>query len=420
MSKTKLQIVALTDRGMEREHNEDYHGYIGDLNEGKSEFLNSKTVDSLSERGSLLIVADGMGGTNAGEVASKIAVESTRDFILSKASALKSVTQSEAKNILFDAVKKAQNEIVQHQKNVPNTNGMGTTLVLTWIVKNQAYIVWVGDSRCYGFNPKDGLYQLSKDHSYVQELVDAGKITEEQAFYHPQNNIITQSLGDQKRPPSPGFNTYNLQVDDTILICSDGLNGMVNDSKIEMLLKSTTNIELCAKILIDEANAAGGHDNITILMAYAENVDSPLPPVKHKKTNNSNANQKNNHPKKDRKMWIGIVIGIVITALIMSGVKYATVFFSNKNIPSDTIIKPKTHLIDTTKNVLNKNDSNKTIKSEFKKSTKALIDKDSKEITAKKNISDKSTKKAESKKANKNIEFKKDSIKKDEPTLIPN
>lgn len=337
MSKTKLQIVALTDRGMERDHNEDYHGYIADLKEGKAEFLNSITVDALSDLGSLLIVADGMGGTNAGEVASKIAVDVSRDFILAKATALKSVSLSEAKNILLDAVKKAQNEIVQHQKDFPETDGMGTTLVLTWIVKNQAFIVWVGDSRCYGFNPKVGLFQLSKDHSHVQELVDAGKITEEQAFYHPQSNIITQSLGDKKRPPLPGFVEYNLQVGDSILICSDGLNGMVNDSKMEMILQSSTNTELCAKMLLDEANAAGGHDNITVLMAFAENVDSPLPPLKQKKSNSSDENQNNKPNKKDKKLWIGITIGVILTFLVMLAWNYLPNIFGSNNTASDSL-----------------------------------------------------------------------------------
>lgn len=356
MSKTKLQIVALTDRGMEREHNEDYHSYTPDLKDGKVEFLNSATVDSLSYLGSLLIVADGMGGTNAGEVASKIAVDISRDFVLNKASALKSISLSEAKNILFDAVKKAQNEIVQHQKDFPETDGMGTTLVLTWIVKNQAFIVWVGDSRCYGFNPKVGLFQLSKDHSHVQELVDAGKITEEQAFYHPQSNIITQSLGDKKRPPLPGFVEYNLQVGDSILICSDGLNGMVNDSKMEMILQSTTNTELCAKLLLDEANAAGGHDNITVLMAYAEKVDSPLPPSFKKTSQNTNLPaQKKSFTKHSKMLWV-VIVGLVITTIILLGLKYIPSKNSENLILEDTV-KVKKSLLNTDSTVL-KNSQN--------------------------------------------------------------
>lgn len=356
MSKTKLQIVALTDRGMERDHNEDYHGYIADLEEGKAEFLNSVLVDSLSSLGSLLIVADGMGGTNAGEVASKIAVDVSRDFILTKVSALKSAPLSDVKNIMFDAVKKAQDDIVQHQKDFPDTDGMGTTLVLTWIIKNKVYVAWVGDSRCYVFNPNVGLTQLSKDHSYVQELVDAGKITEEQAFYHPQSNIITQSLGDKKRPPSPDFVEYNLQVGDSVVMCSDGLNGMLNDSKMEMILKSTSNSNLCAKILLDEANAAGGHDNITVLIVFAESVNSPLPPSLKKTSQNTNLPAQKKSFTKHSKMFLGVIVGVVITTIILLGLKYIPSKNSENLILEDTV-KVKKSLLNTDSTVL-KNSQN--------------------------------------------------------------
>lgn len=356
MSKTKLQIVALTDRGMERDHNEDYHGYIADLEKGKAEFLNSVLVDSLSSLGSLLIVADGMGGTNAGEVASKIAVDVSRDFILTKVSALKSAPLSDVKNIMFDAVKKAQDDIVQHQKDFPDTDGMGTTLVLTWIIKNKVYVAWVGDSRCYVFNPNVGLTQLSKDHSYVQELVDAGKITEEQAFYHPQSNIITQSLGDKKRPPSPDFVEYNLQVGDSVVMCSDGLNGMLNDSKMEMILKSTSNSNLCAKILLDEANAAGGHDNITVLIVFAESVNSPLPPSLKKTSQNTNLPAQKKSFTKHSKMFLGVIVGVVITTIILLGIKYIPSKNSENLILEDTV-KVKKSLLNTDSTVL-KNSQN--------------------------------------------------------------
>lgn len=338
MNKTKLQIVALTDRGMERDHNEDYHAYVPNLSNGESVFYDSRKIDSLSDIGALLIVADGMGGTNAGEVASKIAVDSTKAFVLEKTAGLKSITQSECKNILLDAVNKAQSDIVNHQKEVPETSGMGTTLVLTWILKNQAYIVWVGDSRCYGFNQKDGLFQLSKDHSYVQELVDAGKITEEQAFYHPQSNIITQSLGDHKRPPIAGFVSYNIQVGDSILICSDGLNGMVTDSKMEMIMKTNSNPESCTKSLLDEANIAGGHDNITVLLASIENVDLPLPNNKpQKKVIISDDSRKNEPLKQKNRLSLGIIIGIVLAFIIMFGIKYIPNISKDKVVIKDSL-----------------------------------------------------------------------------------
>jgi len=275
-TKTDLYITALTDRGMERDHNEDYHGYIPDLESGEWVFFDSREVKGLSEKGSLLIVADGMGGSNAGEVASKIAVDSVKTFIQKQIAQAMPDKEAAVKSILLESVKTAQKDLVDHEKQFPETKGMGTTLVVSWVIKNKAFIAWVGDSRLYLHN-KSGLIQLSHDHSFVQELVDAGKLTQEQAFYHPQSNIITQSLGDAKRPPNPGYTTYNIQTGDIILFCSDGLNGMVTDSNIEYFLNSNPVASEAAKVLIDEANKAGGHDNITILLAYMTNVDSPLP-----------------------------------------------------------------------------------------------------------------------------------------------
>ena len=182
-TKTDLLIISLTDRGMEREHNEDYHGYIPDMETGENVFFDAREVTGLSDKGALLIVADGMGGTNAGEVASKIAVETVESFILQKVAQTMPENEGGIKSLLLESVKIAQKELVEHQKKFPDTNGMGTTLVVAWVIKNKAYITWVGDSRLYLFN-QSGLRQLSHDHSYVQELVDEGKITADQAFYH--------------------------------------------------------------------------------------------------------------------------------------------------------------------------------------------------------------------------------------------
>ncbi|MFZ4401309.1 MAG: protein phosphatase 2C domain-containing protein [Bacteroidales bacterium] len=339
-NKTTLQIVSSTDKGMEREHNEDYHGFIADVSNGEWLFFGNKMVESLSELGSFLIVADGMGGTNAGEVAAELAVHTSRDYVLNKMSGCYSVSESDAKTIIFDAIKSSQNTIVQHQKDFPETEGMGTTLVLTWIIKNKAYIAWVGDSRCYVFNQTSGLKQLSKDHSYVQELVDSGKLSEEQAFYHPQSNIITQSLGDAKRPPIPGFVTYNLQTEDSILMCSDGLNGMITDSKIEYFMRTVPEPKPCADLLIDEANKAGGHDNITVLIAFAENVNNPLPPVIQKSIENPVEKAHEILPaKKSKKLWVGIIIGLLLALLIVIAVQFLLPDFSKNKMDFSTPTK---------------------------------------------------------------------------------
>ena len=181
MAQTELLITSITNKGIERDHNEDYHGFIPDFNSGEWVFWAENPVKSITDKGSLLIVADGMGGTNAGEVAAQKAVESIRDFFLEKRSEIPILSDEKIKSLILQGIDFAQNNLVTHQVSHKETEGMGTTLVVSLILKNKAYIAWVGDSRMYLFK-QNGLIQLSHDHSYVQELVGAGKITAEQAF----------------------------------------------------------------------------------------------------------------------------------------------------------------------------------------------------------------------------------------------
>lgn len=277
MAHTELLITSITNKGIERDHNEDYHGFIPDFSTSEWVFWAENPVKSATDHGSLLIVADGMGGTNAGEVAAQMAVESIRDYFLDKKAELQTIGDEKIKSLILQGIDFAQNNLISHQITYKETEGMGTTLVVSLILKNKAYIAWVGDSRMYLFN-NNGLIQLSHDHSYVQELVDAGKITAEQAFYHPQSNIITQSLGDAKRPPKPGFFIYNLQKDDVLLICSDGLNSMITDADIQHHMQAGRSMNELGTTLIKAANNAGGHDNITVMLAHCVQIDNPLPP----------------------------------------------------------------------------------------------------------------------------------------------
>ncbi len=317
--KTSISIVALTDKGLERSNNEDYHGYIPDLEKGEYVFFENRSIENLAEKGALLVVADGMGGTNAGEVASKLAVESIKEFVIQQAAGATTPDEKECKTILFDAIAKAQKDLLKEQQQNKETRGMGTTVVIAWIVQNQVFAAWVGDSRLYLCNA-GGLRTLTTDHSYVQELVDDGKLTPEQAFYHPQNNIITQSLGDSERPPLPGFVTYNIQPGDILMLCSDGLNGMLPDSDMEYLLSQNTDIIITAKTLLQQALKAGGHDNITIMAVQVLEVKNALPPaVMHIRNSNmpndaSISSQKTNF---FRKHAIKILLAIIAILLLI-------------------------------------------------------------------------------------------------------
>ncbi len=284
MEITKISISSYTNKGMVREHNEDHHSFCPDLLKQEWKFFDHVQVECLSEKGALLILADGMGGTNAGEVASAKAIEGVKHFI-SKTLKEPINWEEQAKEILTKAILAAQVQIVEHSNSHPDTQGMGTTLVITLVVGSIAYTSWCGDSRCYKWNNESGLIMLSHDHSYVQELVDSGKISPEQAFFHPDSNIITQSLGDSKRAPKPDFSIANLKAGDRLLLCSDGLNSMIQDHAIEKIIGEVSDPVVCAKVLVDEANKAGGHDNTTVIICDIIKCPSYSIPKKKPKRN---------------------------------------------------------------------------------------------------------------------------------------
>lgn len=252
-----LEVTAKTNTGMQREANED--NFVVTPDSKSPEWILPKGEYPNTDGGTVLVVADGMGGMNAGEVASKIAVNSIRDYFIASNSA------KELKQVLSDAIINANSDIVKHGKDFPETSGMGSTIVMAMIKGASLHLSWVGDSRCYLWR-NGQLMQISKDHSYVQSLVDEGKLTKEQAFIHPESNIILQSLGDELRKPKPGYLDLPLADNDIVLLCSDGLNSMLRDEEIANIIKENSGLAQIAEKLIEGANNAGGHDNITVVM----------------------------------------------------------------------------------------------------------------------------------------------------------
>lgn len=257
-----LEVAAKTNTGMVRETNEDNFVVTGDCT--RDEWIVPKEPYTNSEAGSVLVVADGMGGLNAGEVASKTAVDSIKED-LTKLSP-DTINEKNIKQLLTSGIINAHKKIASNGKNNPETEGMGSTIVVAWIKDTRLHVGWVGDSRCY-ICRNGKLSQLSKDHSYVQTLVDNGELTKEQAFSHPESNIITQSLGDVSHNPKPDYVAFSLNNNDVLLFCSDGLNSMVRDERIESILVENKILSDSAEMLIQEANNEGGHDNITVLLA---------------------------------------------------------------------------------------------------------------------------------------------------------
>jgi protein phosphatase len=215
--------------------------------------------DSAYARAPVFVVADGMGGAQAGEVASKIAVEAFEQGLPDGG------TPEER---LAERAREANKRIHDLSKTQHERAGMGTTLTAVYLDDSELAIAHVGDSRAYLF--RDGeLKMLTQDHSLVAELVQRGKLTEAQAAEHPQRSIITRALG-----PEPTVEvdtiTYPVRAGDVLLLCSDGLTSMLSDDQVAAVLAGTPDLHLAAQGLIDEANAAGGRDNITVVLFRLE------------------------------------------------------------------------------------------------------------------------------------------------------
>jgi protein phosphatase len=215
--------------------------------------------DSAYARAPVFVVADGMGGAQAGEVASRIAIEAFEHGLPGDGS---------PEERLATRVREANHQIYERSRADRGRAGMGTTLTAAYVDDAHVAIAHVGDSRAYLF--RDGtLQRLTQDHSLVDELVRRGKLTEEQAAEHPQRSIITRALG-----PEPDVEvdtwTYPARAGDVILLCSDGLTSMISEERVREILAAHENLEAVADALIGEANEAGGRDNITVVLFRLE------------------------------------------------------------------------------------------------------------------------------------------------------
>ena len=247
---TALEIVTLTDPGMVRSHNED-------------------AVLALPLHG-LVVLADGMGGYNAGEVASGMAT-AVLGQELEKSFASKPPQKKEADGRLWAHVSltaeiaRANTSIYQAAQSQPQYAGMGTTLVAAVFYNNSVTVAHIGDSRLY--RQRNGeLSQLTRDHSLLQEQIDAGLITREQARTSQNKNWVPRALGVDPAV-DPEIRDYEVRPGDIYLICSDGLNDMVDDDEIGMTLGMlAANLQLCAGQLVQMANDNGGRDNVSVIL----------------------------------------------------------------------------------------------------------------------------------------------------------
>ena len=236
-------VGMITDVGNVRKINEDYLSY------------------SLEGNNAIYVIADGMGGHNAGEVASKMTVETIIESIKNK-------DVKATKEDLIDAINKANERVYHYSLSSSNLRGMGTTVTACLIDDNKAWIANVGDSSCFGITNNE-IIKITKDHSLVQELVDSGSISENEAANHPKKNIITRAIGTSDKVDVDIFdiieNKYNKYV-----LCSDGLTNELTKEDIIEVINEEKDLSLACERLVNIAKYKGGRDNITVLLFGGE------------------------------------------------------------------------------------------------------------------------------------------------------
>lgn len=261
--------------------------------------LRDHNEDSLVVTPPLFAVADGMGGHAAGEVASEIAVR-----VLSE-----QAPEHPDGAALGRAIEEANRAIIQAAHEGRGRQGMGTTMTAAMLEGERLVIAQVGDSRAYLLH-QGKLQQLTRDHSLMADMIEAGQLTPEEARTHPQRSVITRALGSDAHL-QPDIYEINVETGDRLLICSDGLSGMVFDDEIENTMRRIQDPQRCASQLVNEAIAAGGHDNVTVIVAdvtgYAE--------VRRKKL--------------ARKTKLSIALVLVLFAAIVAGAAWGTQTYMN-------------------------------------------------------------------------------------------
>ena len=237
-----MKTYSITDIGKRRSANQDFV------------YASDQPVGNLSN---MLIVADGMGGHNAGDLASRYTVESMVDYI-------EKAVERRPIPLLAEAIHHANELVVEKAKSDKALEGMGTTVVAATVQENYLYVANVGDSRLYLIDQE--IEQITRDHSLVEEMIRVGELQRKDAKSHPDRNIITRAVG-VRTPVKIDFFDIKLEPGDVILLCSDGLTNMVEDEDILRIVKKSSSLKEAAQRLVTEANKNGGKDNISVVLA---------------------------------------------------------------------------------------------------------------------------------------------------------
>ena len=263
----RVSVFGKTDLGRSREHNEDTF-LVADLSTGNASLHPDVRNHEIGPRGSLFMVADGMGGAAAGEIASAMAVDLIFRHLSSAWAGDSDSSASRFAYRMKEAVELANEQIYAYAREHPEVRGMGTTVTAAGVFGDDLYLTQIGDSRAYLVRNGEAI-QLTKDQSLMQRLVDAGELTEEEAEQSERRNIILQALGPDPRV-KVDLTHQTLRRGDTLIICSDGLSGLVRREEFGRMVVENPELPSLCGALIDLANERGGPDNITVVAAKFE------------------------------------------------------------------------------------------------------------------------------------------------------
>ena len=270
----EVSVFAKTDLGRTRDHNEDTF-LVADLSTGEASLMPQVQHHTIGPRGSLFMVADGMGGAAAGELASQMAAESIHDYMSQVWAGDPEPSPERFATRMREAVEHANAALYRYASEHTEVRGMGTTVTAAGVYGGELFLAQIGDSRGYLIRSGEAI-QLTRDQSLMQRLVDAGEMTEEEAERSERRNIILQALGPDPRV-KVDLSWQELRRGDTLVLCSDGLSGIVRRDEIARAVASEPDlVRLCAS-LIDTANGRGGPDNITVVTVRFDGEGLPEP-----------------------------------------------------------------------------------------------------------------------------------------------
>ena len=268
----RVSVFGKTDLGLTRDHNEDTF-LVADLSTGNANLQPDVRTHEVGPRGSLFMVADGMGGAAAGELASAMAAEVIYGHLSGTWTQDADVSAARFAYRMKEAVELANQRIYLYAREHPDVRGMGTTVTAAGVFGDELYLAQIGDSR--GYLIRNGeTFQLTRDQSLTQRLVDAGELTEEEAEHSERRNIILQALGPDPRV-KVDLSHQRLRRGDTLILCSDGLSGVVRREEFAQMAEQSPDLPTLCSALIDLANERGGPDNVTVVAARFDGEGLP-------------------------------------------------------------------------------------------------------------------------------------------------